>query len=124
MTSTAREVVELYNYVVWSQRNFDLGDHLVADTVIRHSAGEAITLTREQNRQRVEDTCASFDRITFELPVLVAGDDGEHVTTIWHATLTDADGDETVIANIEVFRVVGGVITEIYNAGHLHGYWR
>lgn len=61
MTSrcTARELIELYNDVVWSQRTFDLGNQLVADTVIRHNACEAVTLTREQNRQHVEDTCAS-----------------------------------------------------------------
>ena len=45
MTRTAREVVELYNLVVWNQRDFALAEELMGDTVIRHEVGEALTLT-------------------------------------------------------------------------------
>ena len=48
MTRTAREVVELYNLVVWNKRDFELADELMGDTVIRHDVGEAHTLTHEQ----------------------------------------------------------------------------
>ena len=56
---TAREVVELYNLVVWNQRDFALADELLADEVTRHGVEEVVTLTREQARQRVERLCAS-----------------------------------------------------------------
>ena len=56
MTRTAREVVELYNLVVWNERNFELADELMGDTVIRHEVGEAHTLTHEQAVQRIVDT--------------------------------------------------------------------
>ena len=40
-TRTAREVVELYNLVVWNERNIDLAEELLADSVIRHEVGQA-----------------------------------------------------------------------------------
>ena len=48
MTRTAREVVELYNLVVWNERDFALAEELMGDTVIRHDVGEANMLTHEQ----------------------------------------------------------------------------
>jgi hypothetical protein len=52
---TAREVVELYNLVVWNERDFDLAEELFGDSVIRHEVGEAHTLTHAQAVQRVAD---------------------------------------------------------------------
>jgi hypothetical protein len=40
-TRTAREVVELYNLVVWNEHNLALAEELFADTVVRHEVGEA-----------------------------------------------------------------------------------
>ena len=39
------KVVELYNLVVWNERDFALAEELMGDTVIRHEVGEARTLT-------------------------------------------------------------------------------
>jgi hypothetical protein len=63
MTRTAREVVELYNLVVWNEKNFDLVEELFADTVIRHDVEEVTTLTHDQAVQRVEDSLAMFDKL-------------------------------------------------------------
>jgi len=52
---TAREVVELYNLVVWNECDLALAEELFADNVIRHEVGEAHTLTREQAVNRVKD---------------------------------------------------------------------
>ena len=48
-------------------------DELFADSVIRHEVGEAHTLTREQAVKRVEDTWALFDKLRFELNIVIAG---------------------------------------------------
>jgi ketosteroid isomerase-like protein len=124
MTRTAREVVELYNLVVWNERNFDLADELFADTVIRHDVEEVTTLTRQQAVQRVKDTWALFDKLHFGLNVVVAGDDGEHVAIIYQSTMTARDGADTAIGSIEVFHVVDGKITEVYNCGYKQGFWK
>jgi predicted SnoaL-like aldol condensation-catalyzing enzyme len=123
VTWTAREVVEQYNLVVWNERNLALADELFADTVIRHEVGAAHTLTREQAVKRVEDTWALFDKLHFELNMVIAGDDGEHVAIVYDSTMTTKDGTTVPIGSIEVFRVVDGKITEVWNCGYKQGIW-
>lgn len=122
-TWTARTVVELYNLVVWNERNIDLADELLADTVIRHEVGGARTLTHAEAVQRVADMWQMADSLRFDLNVVIEGDDGEHVAIVYDSTITTKDGTETNIAGIEVFRVVGGKITEVWNCGYQQGVW-
>ncbi|OBI57689.1 nuclear transport factor 2 family protein [Mycobacterium sp. E796] len=122
-TRTAREVVELYNLVVWNERDYDLAEELFADTVIRHEVGEAHTLTREQAVNRIKDLWKIFDKLRFDLNIVVAGDDGEHVALVYDSSMTTKDGTETNVASIEVFRVVAGRITEVWNCGYKQGVW-
>jgi ketosteroid isomerase-like protein len=124
MTRTAREVVELYNLVVWNERDFELVEELFADTVIRHDVEEATTLTHDQAVQRVKDSSAMFDELRFDLNVVVAGDDGEHVAIVYQMTGTTVDGNDMPVASIEVFHVVDGKITEVYNCGYKQGFWK
>jgi len=121
---SAREVVELYNYAVWNERDFALADELLADEVVRHGVDSVVTLTREQARRRVEDLVATVEHVAFTLPVVVTGDDGEHVAIVYQADMTGHDGRADAIASIEVFRVVDGRITDVWNNVHEHGHWR
>jgi predicted SnoaL-like aldol condensation-catalyzing enzyme len=124
---TAREVVELYNLVVWNDHNLDLAEELFADNVIRHEVGEAHTLTRAQAVQRVADVWQAMDSLRFDLNIVIASDDGEHVAIVYDSTMKTSDGTETnteiKIASIEVFRVVAGKITEVWNCGYKQGVW-
>lgn len=120
---TARAVVELYNLVVWNERNIDLADELLADSVIRHEVGGARTLTHAEAVQRVVDMWQLADSLHFDLNVVVEGDDGEHVAIVYDSAITAKDGTETNIASIEVFRVVDGKITEVWNCGYQQGVW-
>jgi predicted SnoaL-like aldol condensation-catalyzing enzyme len=126
-TRAAREVVELYNLVVWNECDLALAEELFADTVIRHEVEEAHTLTREQAVNRVRDIWEMFDKLRFELNVVIAGDDGEHVAIVYDSTMTTKDGTETntetKVASIEVFRVIDGKITEVWNCGYKQGVW-
>lgn len=123
-TWTAREVVEQCNLVVWNERDLGLAQELFADNVVRHEVGAAHTLTREQAVKRVEDTWALFDKLRFALNIVVTGDDGEHVTIVYDSTMTGKDGTETSIGSIEVFRVVDGKITDVWNCGYQQGVWK
>jgi predicted SnoaL-like aldol condensation-catalyzing enzyme len=120
---TAREVVELYNLVVWNDCDLALAEELFADNVIRHEVGEAHTLTREQAVNRVKDILEMFDKLRFDLNIVIAGDDGEHVAIVYDSTMTTNDETETKVASIEVFRVVDGKITEVWNCGYKQGVW-
>jgi predicted SnoaL-like aldol condensation-catalyzing enzyme len=122
-TWTARKVVELYNLVVWNERNLDLARELFADTVIRHEVGEAHILTHAQAVQRVADVWELFDSLRFDLNIVIDGDDGEHVAIVYDSTMTISDGTKTNVASMEVFRVVDGKITEVWNCGYKQGVW-
>ena len=124
MTHTAREVVELYNLVVWNQRDFALAEELMGDTVIRHEVGQSVTLTRRQAVQRIVEHWEMFDELRFDLNVVVAGDDGEHVAIVYQSTMTAKDGSRIDIGSLEIFRVVDGRIIEVWNCGHTQGVWQ
>jgi predicted SnoaL-like aldol condensation-catalyzing enzyme len=119
---TAREVVELYNLWVWNERDFEMADELVADTLIRHEVGAGHALTREQVRKGIEDFLALFDTLRWDLNLVVAGDDGEHVAVVYDGTMTKG-GDKAHVAGMEVYRVVNGEITEVWNSGEKQGLW-
>ena len=60
MSRTAREVVELYNLVVWNDRDIALAEELLGDSVIRHEVGEAVVLTHDEAVKRVVDHLEMF----------------------------------------------------------------
>jgi predicted SnoaL-like aldol condensation-catalyzing enzyme len=124
VTRTAREVVELYNLVVWNQRDFALAEELMGDTVIRHQVGQAVTLTRRQAVQRIVEHWEMFDELRFNLNVVVTGDDGEHVAIVYQSTMTAKDGARIDIGSLEIFRVVDDRIIEVWNCGHGQGVWQ
>jgi predicted SnoaL-like aldol condensation-catalyzing enzyme len=124
VSHTAREVVELYNLVVWNQRDFALAEELMGDKVIRHQVGQAVTLTRRQAVQRIVEHWEMFDELRFDLNVVVAGDDGEHVAIVYQSTMTAKDGARIDIGSLEIFRVVDGRIIEVWNCGHGQGVWQ
>ena len=124
MTRTAREVVELYNLVVWNERDFALAEELMGDTVIRHEVGKALTLTRRQAVQRIVEHWAMFDKVCFDLNLVVAGDDGEHVAIVYRVDDDCKDGTRIDVGSLEIFRVVDGRITEVWNCGHTQGVWQ
>lgn len=123
MTRSAREVVELYNLVVWNQRDFALAAELLGDSVIRHDVGESTTLTHEQAVARIVGHWNMFETIWFDLKLVVAGDDGEHVAIVYESPMTLKDGNEMTISSMEIFRVIDGRITEVWNCGYKQGVW-
>jgi predicted SnoaL-like aldol condensation-catalyzing enzyme len=124
MSRTAREVVESYNLVVWNRRDFALADELIGDSVIRHDVGEAHTLTHDEAVQRIVDTWEMFNELTFDLNLVVAGDDGEFVAIVYESPMTAKDGTKTTISSMEIFRVVDGRIIEVWNCGYKQGVWQ
>ncbi|MFI5507484.1 nuclear transport factor 2 family protein [Mycobacterium sp. NPDC051804] len=123
MTRTAREVVELYNLVVWNERRFDLAEELMGESVIRHDVGESTTLTHEQAVARIVDHWDMFETIRFDLNLVVSGDDGEHVAIVYQSPMRLKDGTETTVGSMEIFRVVDGRIIEVWNCGYKQGVW-
>lgn len=124
MSRTAREVVELYNLVVRNGATLRSPMSMMGDAVIRHDVGEAHTLTHEQAVQRIVDTWAMFDELRFDLSLVVAGDDGELVAIVYESPMMLKGGSKTTISSMEIFRVVDGRITEVWNCGYKQGVWQ
>jgi predicted SnoaL-like aldol condensation-catalyzing enzyme len=124
MTRTAREVVELYYLVVWNEHDFALADELMGETVIRHEVGEAQTLSHDQAVQRIVDNWAMFGELRFDLNLVVAGDDGEYVAIVYQSPMTLKGGTRVDVGSTEIFRVVDGRITEVWNCGYKQGVWQ
>ncbi len=119
---SAREVVELYNHVVWGgQRDFALADELMGNTVIRHEVGEAVVQTHGEAVKRIVDSLAMFEEMSFNLKVVV--DDGEYVAVVYESPMRFTNGTDTTVSSIEVFRVVDGRITEVWNSDYKQGTW-
>jgi hypothetical protein len=93
---TAREVVELYNLVVWNKRDFALAEELIGDTVTRHEVGGALLLTHEEAVNRIIDH---------------------------QAPMTLNDGTSVDVGSMEIFRVVAWKIAEVWNCGYKQGVW-
>jgi ketosteroid isomerase-like protein len=123
MTRTTPEVVELYNFVAWNKRDYDLARELFADSVVRHEVGGSHTLSREEAVKRIKGVSALFDHMRFELPVVVAGDDGEHVAIVYDTAMTTTEGNVVNSGSVEIFRVVDARITEVWNCGRHEGRW-
>ena len=123
MSRTAREVVEQYNLVVWNTRDIALAEELLGDSVIRHEVGEAVVLTHDEAVKRVVDHLEMFSSIRFDLNLVVAGDDGEHVAIVYQSPMTLNDGTKVDVGSMEIFRVVDGRIIEVWNCGYKQGVW-
>lgn len=120
---TAREVVELYNLVVWNEKDFSLAEELLGDTVTRHDVGEVTVLTHDEAVARVVDHWAMFETVRFDLKLVVAGDAGELVTIVYESPMTFTDGNSMTVSSMEIFRVIDGRITEVWNCGYKQGVW-
>jgi predicted SnoaL-like aldol condensation-catalyzing enzyme len=81
-----------------------------------------MTRTHAQVVRRIVDHWEMFETVRFELN-LVAGDDGEHVAIVYQSPMTLEGGATLTIGSMEVFRVVDGRITEVWNCGHEQGIW-
>lgn len=121
MTRTPREVVELYNFELYNRRRFELADELVAESMVRHDVGGSTVLSRAEARQRIEDLCAEVP--DFEFTLLHTIVDGDYVCIVYQCDMTLPDGTTDAISSIEVFHVVDGMITEVWNNPHQHGQW-
>jgi predicted SnoaL-like aldol condensation-catalyzing enzyme len=121
---SAREVVETYILAVLNEKRLDLARDLLADNVVHHNVGSATALPRDKVCARIEETWARAEKMWFELNLVTAGDDGEHVAIVYEASVTTPDGVEAKIASIGVFRVVEGRITEVWNSNYKPGVWK
>ena len=124
-TRTPKEVVQAYNYELWNKKNYQLGEELIAEEVIRHYPGSVETMSKEAAIQRVKDAYAQvFTEIEFTIHKMML--DGEFVTLLWEMRAKTLKAEDFIYSSIEVFRVVDGKICEFWNPIHVqetNGVW-
>ena len=118
-----RKVIERWTEV-WNLGRLEWISELVADPCVRHHPGRVETVTTAENVERVRSGRQQFPGVAFENVVLAA--DGEYVTSVYTMRWDDPDAaaGRQEAAGIEVFRVVGGCITETWNTDPGQGPWR
>lgn len=108
-----RTVVERYNYELWNERNYAVGEQIIGEQIIRNTPGGRTVLTHDEAVQRVRDLWAGVRSVHFTLPHIVA--DEQLCSIVYQADIVHHDGTHDVISSIEVYRVVGGRIVEVWN---------
>ncbi|WP_110918290.1 MULTISPECIES: nuclear transport factor 2 family protein [Mycobacteriaceae] len=108
-----RTVIERYNYELWNERNYPVGEQIIGEQIIRNTPGGRTVLTHDEAVQRVRDLWAGVRSVHFTLPHIVA--DEQLCSIVYQADIVHHDGTHDVISSIEVYRVVGGRIVEVWN---------
>lgn len=117
MPRSALEVVHAYIREAWNEGKVELLSELCADPIIRHDAN---SVTEIRLADQVARIAQNYDELRpFFEEIVFAGDD-EHITLIWNATGRDPNWK---LCGIEIFRVVDGKITEVWNSPYVDGRW-
>ncbi|MCF7548664.1 nuclear transport factor 2 family protein [Pseudonocardia sp. WMMC193] len=116
-TASPVAVVRRYLDEIYHEGLVDVVREICADPVVRHDPGSIRTLTHREQMDRIRADLPQWNP-WFEAAVL-AGDD-THAVLVWNATGRTA---ERTLSGIEVFRVVDGRITDVWNTPYSTEHW-
>lgn len=117
MTRSALDVVTTYIEEVWNHGRTELVPELCADPITRHDANSVTQLNHAEQQARIAHNFSEL-KPTFE-NVILAGDD-RHITLVWNVVGRDPSWK---LCGVEIFRVVDGKITEVWNSPYVDGRW-
>lgn len=114
-------VLRRYQQEIWNDGRYAVIGELVANPYRRHYPGKVETLTNAELIERIRYYRRGLRDISFHSVLEVA--EGPFVTTAWETNGHTRDGRHLCTAGIEIFRIEGGLITDVWN-GHGHdGEW-
>lgn len=117
-----RAVLHRYEHDLYNARDLSVLPELVGDPMERHDAGGAVTvLTLADCEKRIGGFFEQFESLVFRTVHQVI--DGPLASWTYELTLNGHDGEKAVISSIEVFEVLDGRITRVWNAEHTPGPW-
>lgn len=116
-TRTALEIVDIYLKKIWNEGQADLVRTYCADPITRHDLNSVTRLTHDEQIARISSQYQEL--VPFFTDVVLAGDD-THITSVWNVTGKDPDWR---LCGIEVFKVVDGRITDVWNSTYMKGHW-
>lgn len=121
-TETTRTVLDRYVNDLYHGRKLELIPQLLADPMLRHEAGgETRTMTLADCEARIGGFFNAYRALRFEAIHIVV--EGEFASWTYNGYLEPFEGEHQVISGIEVFRVSGGKIVEVWNPPSASGAW-
>ncbi|MEM9561944.1 MAG: nuclear transport factor 2 family protein [Actinomycetota bacterium] len=122
VTDATRAVIRRYEHDLYNARNLDLVEELLSDPMYRHDAGGDITeMSNADCRARIGGFFRDFELLEFTTVHLVV--EGTLASWTYKLNGTANDGSQTVLSSIEVFEIIDGKITRVWNAAHTPGPW-
>lgn len=116
-----RAVLRRYQQEVWNEGRTACIPEIVSDPYQRHYPGKIEIVTNEQLAERVRFYRRGLSEVVFHSVLEVA--EGEYVTTAWETLGTTRKGQRLCTSGIEIFRVVAGRITDVWNGHAQDGQW-
>jgi hypothetical protein len=116
-TLTPRRVVELYNDDLWTHKKRELITQLLANPLRRHHPGGTQIFSHEDMVRRYDDYHRKFAKISGIGRHYVC--EGPFVTLVWDFRMEEASGAAKTISSIEIFKVVDGKITDVWNPNNV-----
>jgi SnoaL-like polyketide cyclase len=113
--ASPRSVLRRYQVEIWNQGEVEKLAEIVANPYRRHYPGKIEILTNAQLAERVRFYRRGLTDVVFHSILEVA--DGPYVTTAWETLGTTRKGQRLCTSGIEIFKVEGGLITDVWN-GH------
>lgn len=116
--ASAREIVRIYNDLLWNEVRTDLVEKICANPMVRHDPNKLTALSHQEQIQRIQSGAQQLKGPKFH-PRILAGDD-TYVTLVWDMT---SRGGNDKLCGIEVFKIVDSKITDVWNSGYYPGRW-
>ena len=110
---TPLRAVQMYNDDVWGNHQRHLIVQLVANPLRRHHPGGTQVFTHDDMLRRYDDYFSRFEAMKAVGRHYVC--EGEYVTLLWDIDMHAKDGTVSTISGIEIFKVVNGIITDVWN---------
>ncbi len=116
-TLTPRRVVELYNDDLWTYKKRELITQLLANPLRRHHPGGTQIFSHDDMTKRFDGYHEKFAKISGIGRHYVC--EGPYVTLIWDFRMEEPSGAAKTISSIEIFKVVDGKITDVWNPNNV-----
>ncbi|WP_354701648.1 hypothetical protein DSM112329_01974 [Paraconexibacter sp. AEG42_29] len=111
------DVVTRYLEEIYHQGDVDLVREVCGDPLVRHDPGARSELSHDEQIARIRGDLEKHEpRFTWEV---LAGD-GRDAVLVWNCARSSGQ----TLSGIEVFRVVDGRITDVWNATYSEEPWR
>lgn len=139
MALTADQVVTRYTDEIWNKGNLELIRELCADPITRHEAGKVVLVSQDEQIRRISAVRTAMQPF-FEN--VIQASDGTYVAAAYQCRTKPWPDDGAEIPDspwidddfkdnpaaksgcgIEIFKVVDGRITDVWNHPVMEGVW-